>query len=250
MHRRHSPCTGNKRHVKRVLAEQVVHHLNCRFIVLFIAGQVVGIQQPHALICSHRIGAPDIIIITYHDTETRFSPVDESIGSRNNIFLRHFRIATKFRRMSRLSIRRKSSHIRPRRNIFRRTRFAIEHIACRNKKFRTCKQFFITRIPIFIRSRRYTFRICRKILIRIINTPSISIFCRLQALCCIFLIERFIDTSRHGHYCSKVKRSRSTLANGIKIIDILCRHNVAREFKRSQLMVNTAILSLHRQHPI
>ena len=50
MHRGLRAKTGHERHIERVLAEQVIEHLERGSIVLLVAGEVVGMQQPNALV--------------------------------------------------------------------------------------------------------------------------------------------------------------------------------------------------------
>ena len=117
--RRLGAVTGHERHVKRVLAEQVIKNLDGSLVILLFAREVVGMQQPNALIGGNRIGTPYKVILCHHDAKAFFGAVSKVVCSAQNLLLGFVCIATKLRLMRSLFVRGKAHDIAPVRDVFR-----------------------------------------------------------------------------------------------------------------------------------
>ena len=242
--------TRHERHVKRVLAKEVIQDLDGSLVILLFAREVVGMQQPNALIGGNRIGTPYKVILCHCNAKARFSAVHKLVGGTQNFLLGFASVATKLSLVRCLFVSGKAHDIAPVRDIFRRAGLLVRSVTRRDVEFRTGKNLFVVRIVVFVGARRDIRRISEIVAARVREAPSISLLGSFEALGSISGVERLINAGGHRHHGSKVKRTRRALADSIKLGIVRGRHHVARETERGKLVVDAAIRSLHGKHPV
>ena len=249
MHRGLRAKTGHERYVERVLAKQVIEHLERGGVVFFLAGEVVGMQQPHALIGRHSVGAPHKVILRHHDAKTGLGAVYELVCRLENVLLGLARIA-EYGGVRCLAVGCDTLHVAPVRDVLRGARLLVRTVACGNREFCCRKEFLVCRIGALIIACRDIGRVRRKMHVHVVAAPGISLLCRFQALARITRIEGLVHARGHSHHAREIECGLGALADNVKFGIVLRRHHVAREPEGSELVVDAAVTCLHGEHPV
>ena len=71
--------TGYKRHIERVLAEQVIENLDRSLVIFLFTSEVIGMQKPYALVRCDCVGTPYKVILCHDNAKTFFCTIGELI---------------------------------------------------------------------------------------------------------------------------------------------------------------------------
>ena len=249
MHRGLGAETGHERDVERVLAEQVIEHLERGGVVFFLAGEVVGMQQPDALVRGYGVRAPHEVVFRHHDAETFLRAVHELVCRAQNFLLGIARVA-EHGSVRRLAIGRDSLHVAPVRDVLRNARLLVRAVARSNREFRSREELFVGSVRTLVIAGRDVGGVRRKVHVHVVAAPGIGLLRRFQALARIARIEGLVHARSHGHHAREVECGLGALADNVKLGVVLRGHHVAREPEGSELVVHAAVVCLHGVHPV
>ena len=86
--------------------------------------------------------------------------------------------------------------------------------------------------------------------LRILLRPAVSLFGGLEHIVGVGLVDIPVDHARLRHHGREVKRGRHVLDNRIARGIVLFGHHATAKLERRHLVVDTAILVLHGEHPV